>query len=68
VKQLLLVLHAHLPWGHLEEEDDAAARWLLEACVDCYQPLLQTLEGLAADGVPFRLTLSLSPPLAARWA
>lgn len=64
---LLLVLHAHLPWGQLAEEDDAAARWLLEASVDCYQPLLQMLEGLEAEGVPFRVTVSVSPPLAAMW-
>ncbi len=64
---LLLVLHAHLPWGHLADEDDAAAQWMLEAHVDCYQPLLETLERLAADGVPFRITLSVSPTLAAMW-
>ncbi len=68
MKQLLLVLHAHLPWGHLSDEDDAAAQWLLEACVDCYQPLLTALERLDAEGVPFRLTLSVSPPLAAMWS
>jgi 1,4-alpha-glucan branching enzyme len=68
VKDLLLVLHAHLPWGHLADENDAAARWLLEASVDCYQPLLDALERLEADGVPFRITLSVSPPLAAMWA
>lgn len=68
MKNLLLVLHAHLPWGHLEEEQDAAARWLLEATVDCYQPLLEAFERLAADGVPFRITLSVSPPLAAMWS
>ncbi|MBS1149243.1 MAG: hypothetical protein H6Q89_941 [Myxococcaceae bacterium] len=65
MKSLLLVLHAHLPWGHLADEDDAAARWLLEASVDCYQPLLEALERLDAEGVPFRITVSLSPPLAA---
>ncbi len=67
MKNLLLVLHAHLPWGHLADEHDAAAQWLLEASVDCYQPLLEVLERLDADGVPFRITLSVSPPLAAMW-
>ncbi len=68
MKNLLLVLHAHLPWGHLADENDAAARWLLEASVDCYQPLLEALESLAAEGVPFRITVSVSPPLAAMWS
>lgn len=61
------MLHAHLPWGRLADEDDAAARWLLEASVDCYQPLLDVLERLDAEGLPFRITVSLSPPLAAMW-
>ncbi len=65
---LLVALHAHLPWGHLEDEHDAAARWVLEASVDCYQPLLQMLERLDAEAVPFRITLSVSPTLAAMWA
>ena len=65
---LVLVLHAHLPWGHLNDEDDAAARWLLEASVDCYQPLLTVLEGLEAEGLGFRISLSVSPPLAAMWS
>ena len=65
---LVLVLHAHLPWGHLAEENDSAARWALEASVDCYQPLLDALERLATDAVPFRITVSVSPPLAAMWS
>ncbi|MCL5982214.1 MAG: DUF1957 domain-containing protein [Firmicutes bacterium] len=61
---LSIVLHAHLPFvfepgeqHHLEE------RWFYEALTECYLPLLLTLERLAAEGVPFRLTLSLSPTL-----
>ncbi len=68
LKNLLLVLHAHLPWGHLADDNDPAAQWLLEACVDCYQPLLEALERVEADGVPYRLTFSVSPPLAAMWS
>ena len=39
--------------------------WLYEAITETYLPLLWMLEGLERDGVPFRLTLSLSPPLCA---
>jgi len=38
-------------------------RWLYEAITETYLPLLQTFEGLASDGVHYRCTVSLSPPL-----
>src|SRR3989304_546285 len=59
-----LVLHAHLPF--VRPPDDPTVmeeRWLYEAIVDTYLPLLQMFEGLARDGVPFRCTVSLSAPL-----
>src|SRR5258708_30559984 len=63
---LALVLHAHLPFvrdpehaRHLEE------RWFYEALVECYLPLLEAFDRLADDGVPFALTMSVTPPLAA---
>lgn len=37
--------------------------WLHQALLECYLPLLEVWERLAAEGVPFRLTLSLSPTL-----
>lgn len=51
------MLHAHLPWvlGTTEE------RWLHEAVLDCYLPLLEVLEK-APRG---RLTMSVTPVLAA---
>ncbi|MBK7865184.1 MAG: DUF1957 domain-containing protein [Archangiaceae bacterium] len=54
------MLHAHLPWvvGTREE------RWLHEAVLDCYLPLLDVLER-APRG---RLTLSVTPVLAAMLA
>ncbi|MBP8259089.1 MAG: DUF1957 domain-containing protein [Verrucomicrobia bacterium] len=61
-----LVLHAHLPWvrepAHprfLEES------WLFEAVAECYLPLTAMLERWWRDGLAARLTLSLSPTLAA---
>ncbi|MBI3015623.1 MAG: DUF1957 domain-containing protein [Candidatus Tectomicrobia bacterium] len=63
---LALVLHAHLPFiRHPEYEDCLEEQWFYEAVVETYIPLIQVLEGWVRDGVPFRLTLSLSPTLAA---
>jgi 1,4-alpha-glucan branching enzyme len=59
-----LLLHAHLPFvRHPDDPTVMEERWLYEAIVDTYLPLLQTFEGLARDGVPFRCTVSLSAPL-----
>src|SRR5687768_6062879 len=59
-----LVLHAHLPFvRHPEDPTVMEEAWLYEAITGTYLPLLQQFEGLVSDGVPFRATLSLSPPL-----
>jgi 1,4-alpha-glucan branching enzyme len=61
---LAIVLHAHLPFlRHPEDPTVMEERWLYEAVVDTYLPLLRMFEGLAHDQVPFRCTLSLSAPL-----
>ena len=61
---LLMVLHAHLPFvRHPEHEHFLEERWLFEAITECYLPLLKVFEGLVSDGVPFRLTVTLSPTL-----
>ena len=63
---LLLVLHAHLPYvRHPDDEDHLEEEWLREAVLECYLPLLVLLERLGDDGVPVRLTLSLTPTLVA---
>jgi 1,4-alpha-glucan branching enzyme len=63
---LLLVLHAHLPYvRHPGTEQTLESDWLPEAVAGAYLPLLAALERLAADGVPTRLTLSVSPTLLA---
>ncbi len=63
---LMLVLHAHLPYvRHPDDEDHLEEEWLHEAVLECYLPLLELLERLGDDGVPVRLTLSLTPTLVA---
>src|SRR6202789_3745882 len=63
---LALVLHAHLPFvRHPEHARHLEERWFYEALIECYLPLLEAFDHLAADGVPFALTMSVTPPLAA---
>jgi len=59
-----LVLHAHLPFvRHPEHARFLEEDWFFEALTETYLPLLDVFEGLARDGVHFRVTLSLTPPL-----
>ena len=61
---LCLVLHAHLPYiRHPEYDYFLEENWLYEAITETYIPLLDTFEKLIHDGIDFRITLSLSPPL-----
>ena len=63
---LALVLHAHLPFvRHPEHARHLEERWLYEALIECYLPLLDAFDRLADEGVPFALTMSVTPPLAA---
>lgn len=61
---LAFVLHAHLPFiRHPEYEDFLEEDWLFEAITETYVPLLDAFDGLVRDGVDFRVTMSLTPPL-----
>ncbi len=61
---LALVLHAHLPFvRHPEYARFLEEDWFFEALTETYLPLLDVFEGLVRDGVHFRVTLSLTPPL-----
>src|SRR5437588_1679962 len=63
---LALILHAHLPvvrhpeHAHFLEED-----CLFESITETYIPLLQMIQRLVNDNVPFKLTMSLTPTLCA---
>ena len=58
------VLHAHLPFvHHPESEDYLEEQWLFEAMSETYIPLLKTYQKLVNEGVKFRFTMSLTPPL-----
>ncbi len=61
---LALVLHAHLPYvRHPEHERFLEEDWFYEAITECYIPLINVFDSLTNDGVDFRLTMSLTPPL-----
>ena len=61
---LALVLHAHLPYvRHPEYEEFLEEDWLFEAITETYLPLLQVLWRMVDEGVPFQLTMSLTPTL-----
>ncbi|MDD5216533.1 MAG: DUF1957 domain-containing protein [Candidatus Omnitrophica bacterium] len=61
---LSLVLHAHLPFvRHPEHEYFLEENWLYEAITETYIPLIHMFEGLLKDHVPYRITMSLTPPL-----
>src|SRR5512144_880462 len=58
------VFDADLPFvRHPERTDVLEEMWLHEAITGTYLPLLQVFEGLVADNVPYRCTVSLSAPL-----
>ena len=49
---------------HPKYENFLEEHWLFEAITECYIPLLKRLKGLEDEGVDFRLTISMTPPLA----
>jgi 1,4-alpha-glucan branching enzyme len=62
---LAFVLHAHLPFvRHPEHARHLEERWLYEALLECYLPLVEAFDRMASEGVPFALTMSVTPPLA----
>ena len=61
-----IVLHAHLPFvRHPEYDFFLEEHWLFEAITETYIPLILMYEGLINDGIDFRITMSMTPPLIA---
>lgn len=61
---LAFVLHAHLPFiRHPEHRYHLEENWLYEATVATYLPLLEVFRNLARERVPYKMSMSLSPPL-----
>ena len=63
---LALILHAHLPFvRHPEHEHFLEEDWFFEAITETYIPLLQMMQRLVNDEVPFKFAMSLTPTLCA---
>ncbi len=63
---LMLVLHAHLPFvRHPEYPKFLEETWLFEAISETYLPLLRVMDRLESDQVPMDLCMSVSPTLMA---
>lgn len=61
---LSLILHAHLPFvRHPEYAEFLEEDWLFEAITETYIPLIDVFDRLIDDGIDFRITMSLTPPL-----
>ncbi|MDC4224464.1 MAG: hypothetical protein MPW15_09610 [Candidatus Manganitrophus sp.] len=60
------MLHSHLPFvRHPEYPEFLEEDWLFEAITETYIPFITIFERLLNDRVPFRITLSITPTLAA---
>ncbi|MDQ7779887.1 MAG: DUF1957 domain-containing protein [Planctomycetota bacterium] len=61
---LILVLHAHMPFiRHPEHPLFLEEDWLFEGLTETYLPLLDVCNRLLKEGIEFRLTCVMSPPL-----
>jgi 1,4-alpha-glucan branching enzyme len=61
---LNFVLHAHLPYvRHPEHARFLEEDWFFEAITETYIPLIRLFESLHDDGLDFKITMSLTPPL-----
>ena len=64
-----LTLHAHLPFvRHPEYPRFLEEDWLFEAVSETYLPLLRVFNRLRREGVPYQVSISLSPTLCAMLA
>ncbi len=57
------VLHSHLPYARMAGRWPHGEEWIHEAASETYLPLLDALYDLREEGVPFRLTVGLTPVL-----
>lgn len=62
------VLHSHLPYARLAGRWPHGEEWIHEAASETYIPLLDALYDLRDEGVPFRLTVGITPVLAEQLA
>ncbi len=62
--KFLVMLHAHLPYvNHPDHPYFMEENWLFEAITETYIPLIMMFKRLMKNGIPFGVTMSLTPPL-----
>lgn len=66
--RFVLVLHSHMPWVLNHGRWPHGSDWLSEAALDTYLPLLQWLNRAEDEKLPVRITLGITPILAAQMA
>lgn len=62
------VLHSHLPYARLAGRWPHGEEWIHEAASETYIPLLNALYDLRAEGVPYKITIGITPVLAEQLA
>lgn len=62
------VLHSHLPYARLAGRWPHGEEWIHEAANETYVPLLQTLYDLKEEGIPYAITIGMTPVLAEQLA
>ncbi|MCC6798987.1 MAG: hypothetical protein IT325_02655, partial [Anaerolineae bacterium] len=62
------VLHSHLPYARLAGRWPHGEEWIHEAASETYIPLLDALYDLRDEGVPYRITVGITPVLAEQLA
>ncbi len=65
-KYFSLVLHSHIPYVLEHGSWPHGMDWLYEAAAETYIPLLDVCERLAAEGIPPRINVGLTPVLMAQ--
>ncbi len=58
------VLHSHIPYARLAGRWPHGEEWIHEAANETYIPLLDMLYDLKEEGVPYSITIGLTPVLA----
>ncbi|MBE2271004.1 MAG: DUF1957 domain-containing protein [Anaerolinea sp.] len=62
------VLHSHLPYARLAGRWPHGEEWIHEAANETYIPLLDMLYDLKEEGIPYSLTIGITPVLAEQLA
>ena len=62
------VLRSHLPYARLAGRWPHGEEWIHEAASETYIPLLNALYDLRAEGLRYKITIGITPVLAAQLA